>query len=93
MLVPAPANSPNAMPDEMPAHFTSMTLTTPADSTVSYRIPWRMQGGIRIEFELAEEERSCITEVMIVDPGNALQVRILSRIRYDRWCERPIDRL
>jgi hypothetical protein len=67
--------------------------TAPADSTVSYRIPWRMQGGLRIEFELAADEQPCITEVIILDPGDEFAVVIRSRVRYLIWCERPVDRL
>src|SRR5688572_8178748 len=43
--------------------------TAPADSTVSYRIPWRGVGGLRIEFELTAEEQPCITDLVMVGPG------------------------
>jgi hypothetical protein len=63
--------------------------TAPADSTTFFRIPWReYERALRIEFELVSEQRPCITDIRVLDPGAEITLTIEARVRYLRWCER-----
>ena len=64
--------------------------TAPAGATTTYAIDWSPGGvrALRVEIELAGESRPCITDVMMVDSGEEIQLEIEARFRFMRWCER-----